>query len=91
MHRLLGDDTVLVVPSTAGIALRLGTPEPEFDAYRRRALSIVCVAGLAGLPQVRSPEAKCCICRAAQMDALVLNPFLQVTCYRCQGGPNVNY
>lgn len=55
IHRLLGDDTVLIVPSTVSVALRLGTPEADLDAYRQRALSVICIAGLAGLPQV-SPE-----------------------------------
>lgn len=50
---MLGDDTVLVVPSTAGIALKVATQADELDAYRRRALSIICIAGMAGLPQAR--------------------------------------
>ena len=48
---MLGDDTVLVVPSVAGIALKVGTSAEELILYRQRALSILCIAGMAGLPQ----------------------------------------
>ncbi|GJD49267.1 2-amino-5-chloromuconic acid deaminase [Methylobacterium crusticola] len=50
-------DAVLVLPTAPGIAPRLATPEAELDAFRARALEILCPAGHAGLPQVSLPAA----------------------------------
>jgi amidase len=48
---------VLVLPTTPGVALRAGTPAAEVDDFRGRALAILCIAGLARLPQVTLPFA----------------------------------
>lgn len=55
---LLGDDTVLAIPSTPGIAPRLGLGGEELDSYRNRALSMLCTASLTGLPQISLPLAE---------------------------------
>ena len=55
---LVGNDGVLVLPSMPAIAPKLDAPEEEFEAFRVRAISLMCVAGLAGLPQVSLPLAK---------------------------------
>jgi amidase len=52
---LLGEDGVLALPSAPGPAPLLRTPPERLDAWRRRLLSLTCVAGLAGLPQVSLP------------------------------------
>jgi amidase len=57
LDRLLADGAVLVLPTTPGVALRAGTPAAEVDDFRGRALAILCIAGLARLPQVTLPFA----------------------------------
>ena len=52
---LVGDDGVLMLPTMPGIALLVDAPEAEFEAFRARAISMLCIAGLAGLPQVSLP------------------------------------
>ena len=49
---LLRDDGVLAVPSAASVALPAGMDGPGLDECRQRAITIMSVAGLAGLPQV---------------------------------------
>jgi amidase len=58
MHALLGDDGVLVVPTMPDIAPLLTTSEASLDTYRQVALRLLCVAGLAGLPQLSLPLAR---------------------------------
>jgi amidase len=52
---LVGADGVLVLPTMPGIALPVDAPEEEFENFRARAISMLCVSGLAGLPQVSLP------------------------------------
>ncbi|GMH44139.1 hypothetical protein BSKO_12073 [Bryopsis sp. KO-2023] len=52
---LLGDDRVLCLPSAPGPAPRLQTPPEELEMFRSRALSLTCVSGLGGYPQVSLP------------------------------------
>ncbi|MDF2838185.1 MAG: Glutamyl-tRNA(Gln) amidotransferase subunit [Paenibacillus sp.] len=51
----LGHDTVLVVPSTPGIAPRIGLAGEEVEQRRTKTMQLCCPAGLAGLPQVTVP------------------------------------
>lgn len=55
---LLGTDGMLCIPTAPSIALRTGTSGPELERFRTRALTLLCVAGLAGLPQVSLPLAE---------------------------------
>jgi amidase len=55
MHRLIDDTTILLAPTAPGIAPLRGMPEPELDAFRARALELLCPAGHAGLPQISLP------------------------------------
>lgn len=57
MERLLAGNAVLVLPSSPGIAPKVGAPAAEIDDFRARALAILCIAGLARLPQVTLPMA----------------------------------
>jgi amidase len=57
MEELLSDDAVLALPSAPGIALVRGAPPNVVDDTRARALPILCIAGLARLPQVSLPLA----------------------------------
>jgi amidase len=54
---LLGADGLLLVPTMPGPAPVCGTAGPALDGWRRRALAGLCVAGLAGLPQLSLPAA----------------------------------
>ena len=57
MHVLLDNNAVLVLPTLPGIAPLRNTPPAESDEFRARALSLLCIAGLARLPQVSLPLA----------------------------------
>jgi Asp-tRNA(Asn)/Glu-tRNA(Gln) amidotransferase A subunit family amidase len=54
---LIGDDAVLCLPAAPGIAPKLKTPPAELEAFRARAFALLCVAGLARLPQFSLPFA----------------------------------
>jgi amidase len=58
MNEILGDDAVMVFPTTPGVAPKLRTPEVELNAFRGRLLEMLCPAGHAGLPQMSVPVAK---------------------------------
>jgi amidase len=55
---MLGERTVLALPSAPSIALRRNSPPELLDELRARALPILCIAGLARLPQVSLPLAQ---------------------------------
>jgi amidase len=57
LDALLGADGVLVLPSMPGIAPSRDLAGEALQAFRERALSILCIAGLSGLPQVSMPLA----------------------------------
>lgn len=50
---LLGGDGVLALPTAPAPAPRLNTPAAELDAFRTSLISLTCIAGLSGFPQVR--------------------------------------
>ena len=52
LDKLLGSDGVLTLPTAPGPAPILNTPPAELDLFRSRLLSLTCIAGLGGLPQV---------------------------------------
>ncbi|MDP9901637.1 amidase [Variovorax ginsengisoli] len=54
---LLGSDGVLLMPSMPDIAPLRSTPEASLEDYRNRAIRMLCVAGLAGMPQLSMPLA----------------------------------
>ncbi|GBF88671.1 amidase [Raphidocelis subcapitata] len=55
---LLGDDGVIALPSAPGPAPERGLPGARLDDWRRRVMSLTCIAGLGGLPQVSMPLAR---------------------------------
>ncbi|MBI3433654.1 MAG: amidase, partial [Proteobacteria bacterium] len=57
MHAMLGNASILVLPTVPSIAPRLDTPMAELEDFRARAMALLCVAGLAGLPQISLPLA----------------------------------
>jgi amidase len=52
---LLGPDGVLLLPTMPDIAPLLSEGEDRLDEYRNRALNLLCLAGLAGVPQLSLP------------------------------------
>jgi amidase len=52
---LLGDDGVLCLPTAPGIAPKLATPAADLEVFRARAFGLLCIAGLARLPQLSLP------------------------------------
>jgi amidase len=57
MARVFDSGAVLVVPTVPTIAPRLDAPLSEVNNIRARSLQLLCMAGLAGLPQVSFPWA----------------------------------
>ena len=55
MHALLGEDVMLISPTTPDIAPLKESSRDYFAAFRDQALSILCPAGLARLPQINLP------------------------------------
>lgn len=53
--RAIAAERLLVLPTVPAIAPLCATPVAELEIYRDRALSILCIAGIAGLPQVTLP------------------------------------
>jgi amidase len=58
VEELIGSDGVLMLPTTPAIAPKRDLSGDALQAYRERALSILCIAGLSGLPQVTMPLAQ---------------------------------
>jgi amidase len=56
-RQLLGPDGVLLLPTMPDIAPLLSEDEESLNDYRNRALNLLCLAGLAGCPQVSLPLA----------------------------------
>lgn len=52
---LLGQTGVLLAPVVPDAPFRLDAPVEVFDSYRHDAMRLLCLAGLAGLPQVAFP------------------------------------
>lgn len=55
---LLGDDGVLAIPTFPTIAPLKTATDADLEAFRSRALSMLCTSGLAGFPQISLPMAK---------------------------------
>ena len=57
LEALLGNDGVLLMPSMPDIAPLRSAPEAGLEDYRNRSIRMLCVAGLAGMPQLSMPLA----------------------------------
>jgi amidase len=57
MEDILGKDGVLVLPSVPSIAPLRDLSGDALQAFRERALAILCISGLSGLPQISLPLA----------------------------------
>ncbi len=55
VREIIPRGTVLCIPTAPCIAPRLDATADEQEAFRARALSLTCIAGLSGLPQVNIP------------------------------------
>ena len=52
---MLGKDGFLVLPTVPGAAPLKSAPHQEMQAYRERALRLLCLSGLSGFPQITLP------------------------------------
>jgi amidase len=52
---LLGEDGVLVMPTVPGAAPLKSSSHEDLQAYRERALRLLCLSGLSGFPQITLP------------------------------------
>jgi amidase len=57
VESLVGSDTVLMLPTMPTIAPKRDLSGDALQSFRERALSILCISGLSGLPQVTMPLA----------------------------------
>ena len=55
LGELLGSDGFLVLPTVPGAAPSVASAPEQFQAYRERALHLLCLAGLSGFPQITLP------------------------------------
>jgi amidase len=55
---LLGDDGIIVLPTSPGPAPLRNASEADLDRFRVAALELLCTAGLCGLPQISLPVAR---------------------------------
>jgi len=59
MDDLIGPHDVLCLPTSPRTAPRLGTPVDKIEVeYRNQAMCLLCISGLAGLPQLSLPMAR---------------------------------
>jgi amidase len=58
MADMLANNAILILPTVHAIAPLRNTPPAALDEFRARAMSLLCIAGLAGLPQINLPLAK---------------------------------
>ena len=57
LDTLLANNSVLLLPSISDVAPKLLATSPETVTFRERALGLLCIAGLGGLPQISLPFA----------------------------------
>ncbi len=55
LEAMLGDDGVLLMPTMPDVAPLRSEPESGLEDYRNAAIRMLCIAGLAGLPQLSLP------------------------------------
>ena len=55
IDELLGEDGILLLPTAPGIAPLRGTPLADLEAFRARAIELLCLSGHAGTPQISLP------------------------------------
>jgi amidase len=64
MERLLAGGAVLMLPTLPGIAPPCNSPPAATEDLRARAMSLLCIAGLARLPQVTLPPPRLTVVRS---------------------------
>jgi amidase len=58
LAELLGADGVMLLPTMPDVAPLLGEGEEALEDYRTKALNLLCLSGLSGLPQISMPLAR---------------------------------
>lgn len=57
LHELITPGTVVCLPSAASLPPKLTANSEELEEFRRRTMSLICLSGLSGLPQISIPAA----------------------------------
>jgi amidase len=57
LDNLLCDNAVLLIPTVSGPALSMDAPSDAWDDRRTQSLPLLCISGIAGLPQISMPVA----------------------------------
>jgi amidase len=60
MQQLLGPDGMLALPTAPGPAIACDATQQQQNEFRKGLLSLTCIAGLSGLPQVQCISHICC-------------------------------
>lgn len=55
IENMLGEDAIIALPSSPGPAPKRDADDASLDVFRMAALEMLCVAGLAGVPQISIP------------------------------------
>jgi amidase len=55
---LLSDNTILILPTVPGIAPLVETTLIELEGFRGRAMRLLCISSLTGVPQMNLPAAR---------------------------------
>ena len=55
IRKLAKPGTILVLPTTPGVAPRVDVPAEALESFRANVMRLTCIAGLSGLPQVTIP------------------------------------
>ncbi|HET7713995.1 MAG TPA: amidase family protein, partial [Bauldia sp.] len=59
IEELIGDDAILCLPTSPRVAPLRNSPVADIEiTYRNQAAALLCIAGLAGLPQLSLPVAE---------------------------------
>ncbi|WP_375461245.1 amidase [uncultured Enterovirga sp.] len=57
MQDLLGSDGLMILPTMPDVAPLLTSSEDELESYRNKAINMLCLSGLSGVPQITMPLA----------------------------------
>ncbi|MGV3710745.1 MAG: amidase [Gemmatimonas sp.] len=57
LHAMLSNNAVMLLPSISDVAPQLNASPQDTVTFRERALGLLCIAGLGGLPQISLPYA----------------------------------
>lgn len=57
IRSVVGNDSIIIIPTTPSVAPRITSTSHELDAWRSRVMQLMSIANVAGLPQLAIPAA----------------------------------